>query len=104
MKFTKKSRLIPRAAGLGLIISLSAIDYGGVFAATVGFNNIPDGTPVSAGNPYAGILNIQAEAAFLVSDTQNFNQVWTESFIQDGALEVISHQSHSDGDYYSSTV
>ena len=74
--------------GLALaLVCLAGLDCGTVFAAlTIDFNGIADGTPVSANNPYGGILNLQAATANLILNGQTWNQVWTESTIESGVL------------------
>ena len=50
-----------RIIGLGFIFILAAASTTQKAEATViDFNNIPDGTPVSVGNPYAGILVMES--------------------------------------------
>lgn len=64
-------------------------------ATTIHFGDYPDGTLVSAHNPYAGILDIQAAGGTDygsngVSWPRVFGTFWTESSIRNGVLEVMS--------------
>ena len=63
-------------------------------AIVVDFNDIPNGTLVSANNPYAGILNIEASAgplwvAFREDQRDQMGTIWVESAISNGYLEVL---------------
>ena len=51
------------------------------YAIIVDFQGIPAGTPVSAGNPYADILNLQATVSSVV-DEPGFPVVTTEATIE----------------------
>ena len=67
------------------VFALIALEGG---AATIDFNSIPDGTPVSAGNPYAGVLDIQAYGSEMAYPTGGGVEipVSQESTIQNGVL------------------
>lgn len=72
------------------ILAVFAITQLQAFAAiTIDFNGIPNGTPVSMGNPYAGILNLQAEGSVPYFDGGILYTLSTESSIVDGALSVV---------------
>ena len=65
-----------RVIGLGFIFILAAATTTQNAEATViDFNNIPDGTPVSEGNPYAGILVIESRAGWI--GPPDWPPVWT---------------------------
>jgi hypothetical protein len=58
----------------------------------VDFNEIPNGTLVSANNPYAAILEIQAAAGTLWFNDElepEAGIIWMESAISNGYLEVL---------------
>jgi hypothetical protein len=85
-----KSQLVPCVAVLVLAITLAALDCGSVFAATLDFTSTPAGTLVSVGDPYSGILNIQAQGGVKLENLNRaFSFFWQESSIQNGALAVV---------------
>jgi hypothetical protein len=49
---------------LGLAAIVASFDCSKAHATTIDFEGIPDGTPVSAGNPYGGVVNIQTRESF----------------------------------------
>jgi hypothetical protein len=69
---------------------------GRAHAVLIDFDDIPNGTLVSA-NTYGGILNIRAEAGRIeevFKDGQfTFQQVWSESSIRNGVIEVVNEPS-----------
>ncbi|MEY2440083.1 MAG: hypothetical protein QOI34_1468 [Verrucomicrobiota bacterium] len=72
------------------VLAVFAITQLQAFAAvTIDFNGIPDGTPVSAGNPYAGILNLQAEGSVQYFDGVILHTLSEESSIVDGTLAAV---------------
>lgn len=73
-----------------LIAAFAAIYCPAGRAITIDFNGIPNGTPVSAGNPYGGLVNIQGWAYAYPYDFGNPGlRVSLEATIQDGAIEVF---------------
>jgi hypothetical protein len=62
-------------------------------AAIIDFNDIADGTPVSTGNPYGGVVNLQARSGSLniVSFPPLVGQTdYVEATIQNGAIQILS--------------
>jgi hypothetical protein len=71
------------------ILVLAALIMAGssptVRATLIDFNNIPVGTPVSLGNPYAGIVDIQARAGVAgFFPPPNYVVKWAEATIENG--------------------
>lgn len=77
---------------VALSFAVLAISCAAARATTIDFNGIPDGTPVSAGNDYAGLVNIEASVYRLLPDGSvppNYNQfVRTPVTIQNGAVRL----------------
>jgi hypothetical protein len=67
-------------AAVGCISLTAGVCAPSALATLIDFNDIPEGTPVSAGNPYAGILEIQARQGYQRID----DVVWSEASIQVG--------------------
>jgi hypothetical protein len=92
-----KAHLLP--CGLALVLAaLASLDFRGVQATTItlDFTGIPDGTPLSANNPYGGVVNLSALSGYRYSGPQIDpeygpieSEVWAETgIIQGGAVFV----------------
>ena len=71
------------------IAALSAVSLPAVQGVIIDFEGIPDGTPVSAGNPYAGLAVIQATATgrtLIPGDPLNSTFDAREGIILNGAV------------------
>jgi hypothetical protein len=92
LDFLKARKIIFPMRPIVLLILVFTLPCKGI---VVDFNNIPNGTLVSANNPYAGILDIQASAGpdWFVPEHElepgGMGIAWMESTIFDGYLPVI---------------
>jgi hypothetical protein len=76
---------LPSASILALAALIMAGSSQAVRATLIDFNNIPVGTPVSLGNPYAGVVDIQARAGVEgFFPFPNYVIKWAEATIENG--------------------
>jgi hypothetical protein len=102
----RKNGLLTIIGAAGLI-NLAASLYGQ--SIIIDFNAIPDGTALSANNPYGGILNIQAEGIQYYEDPSgtgpgiSYYSISSEAPIVGGSLAVVPIQNIG-ADHYQSTM
>ena len=96
---SKKTCVRPCSAGLplrrALVMLLALCGTGWTFgtalaSVTIDFSAFPDGTPVTANNPYAGLLDLQASGGTEWVDSGSGSGIlWSESTVANGALAVV---------------
>jgi len=80
-----KELSLPSASILTLASLMVTGSWQTVRATLIDFNNIPVGTAVSLGNPYAGVVDIQARAGVEgFFPPPNYVATWAEATIQNG--------------------
>jgi hypothetical protein len=71
----------------GLLAAFTFIMLPYAHGFLIDFNSVPDGTPVSAGDPYGGILQLSTTRGVNYSGSQLNDE--TEATIQDGILSTL---------------